>query len=183
MGNLTIDFGSIKVLNQNIPPIVRNIINEIIDDFDVIVPMPSSSNLSAILAKRLSRASGRMIFSDVFAKSTNADAMASITKILDQNPRALPKTDAIDVNNAIKRLKSVDREPFFAKTVKTRIRKYFKPIVLNAVPADFHKNTRVLLVDDLLATGETLRAAQDILCQLGIRDQHSAVTWFSKVGK
>jgi hypothetical protein len=181
--DLTVEFSSIKSLNENIPTIIQNVLTSIGDNFDAVVAMPSSSPLSAILAKRLSRASGRPHFCDMFSKTTNAAAMANVTYLLNQSKHPFPKRDDVDVRNALQFLSRISHELYAAKNIKTHIRKYFTPLAINAVPAQLGADSRILLVDDLLATGETLRAAHAFLVTLGMQGPHVATTWFSKVGK
>lgn len=180
---LTVEFRSIKSLNDSIPTIINAVVDDLGESFDAVVPMPSSSPLSAILAKRLARASGRPLLGGMFSKSTNGVAMASVAGVLAENSRAFPKEDAVHVRNALKFLRSIEDEPYAAKNIKTQIRKYFLPLAINAIPPQLDAGTRLLLVDDLLATGETLRAAQSLLINSGIVGQHVAATWFSRVGK
>lgn len=180
---LSVEFHSIKSLNDSIPTILKAVIDDLHEGFDAVVPMPSSSPLSAILAKRLARVSGRPLVGGMFSKTTNAVAMASVAGALAENSRALPKEDAVHVRNALKFLRTVENEPYAAKNIKTQIRKYFSPLEINAIPPQLGAEARLLLVDDLLATGETLRAAQALLVNSGIAGQHVAATWFSRVGK
>lgn len=181
--DLIVEFSSIKSLNESIPTIIQAVIDDLEGDFDAVVAMPSSSPLAAILAKRFSRASRKPLFCNMFSKATNAVAMATVAETLLHNPRALPKDDAVHVRNALKYLKTIDQEPYAAKNIKTQIRKYFTPLAINAVPAQFGPSARLLLIDDLLATGETLRAAHTFIGGLGMQGQHVAATWFSRVGK
>jgi len=54
---------------------------------------------------------------------------------------------------------------------------------MGALPQHIQNQSRILLVDDLLATGETLKAAHKLLSTAGIQGEHAGVTWFSRVKK
>ncbi|TWD48207.1 phosphoribosyl transferase-like protein [Agrobacterium vitis] len=183
MDGLRVEICSIKSLNESIPTIIQNVIDDLEGKFEAVVAMPSSSPLSSILARRLSRASGRPVFLDVFSKSTNAAAMAAVAETLKRDPDVVSEDEVVDVRNALKLLKRIEQETYTAKNIKTRIRKYFTPLAINVVPIQLERDDRILLVDDLLSTGETLRTAHGLLVDLGMQGQHVAATWFSALSK
>jgi hypothetical protein len=180
---LTVELCSIKALNASIPGIIEKIVGSIGSDFELIISMPSSSTLAAILGKRLSRAIGRPHSPTVFCKATNKQAMSLVATLVRNNPRSIPHDEEIAVRNVLKFLKSVESDPYTAKNVKPAIRKYFSPLVIAGIPANVAPDSRILLVDDLLSTGETFRSACRLLREAGFDGQHAAVTWFSRVRK
>lgn len=180
---LAVRFSSIKSLNESIPAILSSITTQIDRHFDVILSMPSSSRLADILAKRISRMTGRPHIQNTFAKATNAQAMAHIADIRDSNPKNLSKKDASTLRNVLKVLRERPEELYTAKDVKTSVRKYFLPLVVAQLPSTFDDKTRVLLVDDLLSTGGTLICAHRLLVDSGVTSPHLCVTWFSRAGK
>ncbi|TCR76686.1 hypothetical protein [Rhizobium sp. BK376] len=88
---LSVGLSSIKLLNAHIPTILDAVVGHLEGQFDSIVPMPSSSPLALILAKRLSRLSKRPYFKGVFLKATNAQASAVVSAAIAEDPRAFER--------------------------------------------------------------------------------------------
>ncbi len=180
---LSVEFASIKKLNESLPTIFQAMAALLAPQFDVIVSMPSSSKLAFILGQRLARCTGKPHIPDLFVKSSNAQAYASVANSLIVAPRSVPRDDAVDIRNVLKFLQKDPDQAFAAKYVKPAIRSYFVPLALPATPPPLAAGARVLLVDDLLSSGQTLKCAERLLQLNGFAGPHLGATWFSKVGK
>jgi hypothetical protein len=145
----------------------------------VIIPVPSSFPFSKTLGVRLSRTESTIIcLNDVFQKASNREAIARI----DQS--AIRNKDINKLNAAIRDLaKYQDMDGDFSmKNVASYLRPAFNPLMIrniDGIPA----NTRsITLVDDLLATGTTLKGAASLLkTVLGEDVEINAVCIFSPV--
>ena len=127
--------------------------------YDVIVPMPSSHNLTNILAKCLSSRFAIPIATHLFRKTTPDDVLTQLKK--DRlGPNSIPHNARLKITAAIQQA-TINNESFSLSRVPTRFRKYVCPVALNV--ADVPSFKRVLLVDDLFASGRTLISAKDQL--------------------
>jgi len=180
---LSVEFKSIKILNLSIPEIIGRIAQLLGNQLDLVASMPSSSPLAAILGRRLSRAVGRPHTSDLFTKATNAQASAQVSLAIETDRKAFTREEEVALKNVLKHLSRVPEEAYTAKNVRPAIRKYFEPLAMGALPQHIQNQSRILLVDDLLATGETLKAAHRLLSTAGLQGEHAGVTWFSRVKK
>lgn len=178
---LTVSRSSIKALNSNIPTLLDIIAGKIAGDVDVILPMPSSSDLANILARRLAKRGGLDFRSDVLVKASNLAASARAKSLTTPGNRTLSYKTANRLKAAIRALHASHSAPYSAKDVRTDLRQYFDPLRLAPNAPKFPAGTRLLLVDDLLATGETLMAAQNVIVATGLAAASNAVTWFGPV--
>jgi len=187
LDELTVLRTSVKRLNDSIPVILDVIEAKVLHQIDVIVPMPSSSGLALILARRLWRRmasqNGTQLRTDIIVKSTNLQASARAKGLTAPNNKALAYKEANELKAIIRTLHATSAAPYAAKEVKTRFRKYFDPLQLAQGIAPVAAGTRFLLVDDLMATGETLVAAIGLLTAGGTCTVDHAVTWFSPLGE
>ncbi len=187
LDDLTVSHTSIKRLNDSIPVVLDVIGAKVLHQIDVIVPMPSSSGLAVMLARRLWRRmalqSGSQLRTDVLVKSTNLQASARAKGLTAPGNNAIAYGEANELKAIIRTLHATFAAPYAAKEVKTRFRKYFDPLQLAPNVQPFAAGTRLLLVDDLMATGETLVAATELLTAHGTCIVQHAVTWFSPLGE
>ncbi|MDC7684384.1 phosphoribosyltransferase family protein [Asticcacaulis sp. BYS171W] len=183
LDELTIPFSSLKRLNESIPGILAVIEAQLAGQVDVIAPMPSSSTLADMLACRLAYDMKLRYVPRLFSKATNAQAIADIAQVLENDPKSIPRGDEKTVRNVVQHLRDRPEEAFTSKSVQTSVRHYFTPLVLNAVPEDLAADSRFLLVDDLLSTGGTLISADKRLAEAGFGAPRQCVTWFSRAGK
>ena len=183
LDGLTIPLSSLKRLNDSIPTILQAIAAELNGRFDVIGSMPSSSRLADMLAKRLSRVTGKPHITNLFVKATNSQAMSTVAGVLKTDPKSLPRGDEKSLRNAVQLLRESPNDAYTAKCVQTSIRHYFSPVELSQTPVGLEPGTRFLLVDDLLSTGQTLISADKKLTDAGFTADRLCVTWFSRAGK
>ena len=178
---LSVSITSIKLLNASIPVLVDTISAKVFDKVDVVVPMPSSSDLAKILARRIARRNSLVMRTDLLVKSSNLQASVRAKALTAPGNRALSYGEANELKVIVRNLHRTAAAPYAAKEVKTRFRKYFDPLKLSPAVEQYPEGTRFLLVDDLMATGETLLAAQELLTGAGGAEALHAVTWFSPV--
>lgn len=173
------DTASIKHLYEHFPAILGQIIDQIDTNISAVVALPSRFPLADMLARRIKRNTNLTIFHDVFRKSTNDEACSRVENLLLSAPKSISHKDEKALRNTIKKLRSQPQSLFSAKDVPTKVRSYFDPLQ----PKTLHleKDHQILLVDDLLASGETFRAATELLDQEGYKRPEQAVTWFSQV--
>lgn len=153
--------------------------NEILDVIaaqmhaDVVVYMPSGYSLSRIVASRCASKLNAQLAHDVFVKSTKLEAFDMIRRAEDSGD--ISRDERVSLQY---RLKKVDGFPL--KVIPVEYRHLFTPLQLN--PA-FRGNVagRVVLVDDLLATGRTLTVAKDIVLAMNGVTSVEAVCLFSDV--
>lgn len=182
---LWVSRSSIKILNQHIPFIISDVCNAVAGNVTCIVTIPSRYPLANILAKRISTNLNIPICGRVFRKSTffegsrRADAL--LKDRLGMMQAGLSRSDEQDLRNAVKAGMRQAAAPYSSKDVKTKLRGYFDPLRLVVGGQLPHADDRVLLVDDLLATGETLSAAATLLRTQGVLRVNHSVTWFSRV--
>jgi hypothetical protein len=157
------DRASIKILHSN----GNAILDAYLDgrQFDVIVPVPSSSRLSSILAVRVARKSSPAIILPCFRKSRAAEVLKAMPPIA-----SVPQRDRA-IYGAL--LNSLQRGSagtnFQMKLVNTRLRSYVTPVVA-LVEAQRCAGARVLLVDDLCGSGMSLSVAAAELRKVGAVD-------------
>lgn len=131
--------------------------------FDIVVPLPSAYAVTGVLAKRVSRhLNGAQILDRLIEKRTVGEVLAELIN----DP---PAIDSIHRRELGALKASLKKQPakgrlFSMKDVDVKIRAYINP--LKIVPSEAIKTTeplRILLVDDLLATGSTMNAAAALL--------------------
>lgn len=183
LDDLSVSIGSIKRLNLSIPLILTSIAQAIVGQVDVIVPMPSSSPLALMLAKRLARFTGVPVENTIFVKSTNFQALRRADAMTAQGVMHLDYKEERQVKEVIKGLRKNLHEGFLSKNVGTPLRKHFDPLQITPGYLRPAADTRFLLVDDLLSTGETLCAAKALLNAEGFSEVSKGVTWFGPVKK
>lgn len=182
---LWVSRGSIKVLNQHMPQIISDVCTALAGNVTCIVTIPSRYPLADILAKRISVNLNIEIRGGIFRKSTFFEASRRADALLGSRVNiiqaGLSRSDEQDLRNAMKAGMRQAAAPYSAKDVRTNLRGYFDPLKLVVGGVLPNAEDGVLLVDDLLATGETLSAAASLLRTQGISQVNHSVTWFSKV--
>ncbi len=156
---LITNYTSIKLLSNSFNSITMDITKLYHTEYDFIVPMPSSSPLSTIIATRLAKIFKAPICNDYFKKITIEDAY----KLLDRADLSVEDEKSLSY-----RLKKAKEEVGFfgslpMKSIPTKYRQAFPPLVYDKAMAGKFTDKKVLLVDDLLATGTTLKCARDLL--------------------
>lgn len=153
------------------------VLNKILkgNKWDYVAPMPSSHNVASFLARRISRKSGIPLIDDLFRKKTASLILADFDLNLVGNRY---RSEAVKQLESIKRMN--DNAQVSLKYIDPKIRKYFSPVDLNPKYHGQELTGEVLLVDDLLSTGTTLRAAQRNLASAGI-SSNNAVCLLSDV--
>lgn len=154
-----IDLIEVMKFRQSFYPIVNKLI--VGKSADYVVPMPSSHNISWLLASRLSRKLGAELVDDFLVKSTFGSVLASFNKA------AVKRRDLRKINAALHTMQQYPDTIMSLKHIDPSIRRYFSPVEYNASSRLHQLDGRVILVDDLLATGTTLVAARDIVNMKG----------------
>lgn len=175
---LSVTYNSFKPLVEPLNEIIKKLLVQFETKkirYDVVIPMPSSHNISNVLANKLSKALGIPVNKELFRKSNIQDIEHQIV-----NPIAADSgiTHAAKVNimNAVRKAKDAGNN-FSMSDVKTDFRTFLKPLTLNENKIQEYRS--VLLVDDLFATGSTLIQAKDELLSYGVCSEVRSVVLFS----
>ena len=122
--------------------------------FDLVVPLPSSSPVASILARRASRMAGGCDVVSCLDKATVAQVLASAP-----HPDAIQQRDRRIFTSHLATLQRLPGDSVIEmKTVPLRVRHHFTPIVANAL-VDACAGRHILLVDDIVGSGSSLVAA------------------------
>jgi hypothetical protein len=176
---LSTNVTSTKRLLEHTPSIISDICENIDGQVDALVTMPSSFPLANWLAKRVQREMGLPVFTDVFRKSTKLEAAARAEALIPTPIAGVDKNQRRQLRNAVKRVRKIEGNTYAAKFVPPHFRSYFDPIQWQGLNCP--QTHRLLLVDDLLASGGTFLAANSILQANGWPPSRHSVTWFSAV--
>ncbi|MEM9116468.1 MAG: hypothetical protein AAGD09_01140 [Cyanobacteria bacterium P01_F01_bin.56] len=181
--NHTIRISEIK----KIVPVFYSILKKAIENeqFDYVVPLPSSSPINYIISRRIQRTKPKTkLLLNVFAKKVMAE-VAQDLRGLDFSSINLGESST-DLKKEVGKLLSIcDSKPgstFSMKLVNTQVREFLEICPLK-LENGFHlpDKARVLLVDDLLASGSTMRSAHWLLQGLGNDLECSGICLFSPV--
>lgn len=157
---LTVTYSSIKPIIRLIDDLLNKFKAQVYtheSHFDAILPMPSSHKLSTWLARRFSEITGIHIIEGVLQK-VDSDALEQQLLLDRFNQQLIPHKARTNIMNAVKHSRR-NNVPFSISQVATHYRKYLTPVLL--VDTDFSDKSRILLVDDLFASGRTLIAAKN----------------------
>lgn len=131
-------------------------------EFDIVIPLPSSSNVARLLARRIVRSRPGSVLLDCLDKATVAHVLASALP-----PTALSRGLArLYVTQLNTYQKLSPNSLVEMKKVNSRIRPFINPVVAGA-GAGACGLLRVVLVDDIYGTGATLRGAVSALQPFG----------------
>lgn len=123
-------------------------------NYDVVVPLPSSSKVAGIFARRASRARGGCPMRHCFEKATYGQALALAPPVADVDARWRR-----DYKAQLNQLQKANASHIFEmKHVKLPLRRYFTPLVANEAAAEL-AGANILFVDDILGSGASLIAA------------------------
>lgn len=167
-----------KELVKFLPDFQEIIVKALQDNqFDIIIPMPSSYPVSTVLAKRIFRTTGQgKIMKNLLRKKMNGEVLAEL------HLTEFPSKFKSLAHSLRKKLEKSEASGLFSmKSVKTDLRPFIQPLVLSCDPAISPE--RILLVDDLVSSGATLVSARDSLEVVFPRCQIEALTLLSKVRK
>jgi len=168
---LVTDMRSIRLLIESGRQILASIAGQI--QADSVVYMPSGYAVSNIIGKRCARALGAQMFDGVFRKTSKLSAYEMLDRA-DRNG----DISTIDKKMLLFRLRK--SEVFSLKDIPIPFRGIFTPLHVHpGFTGDIHG--RVLLVDDLLASGQTLSVAAGLIRQMPNVAAVAAVCLFSDV--
>lgn len=179
--DLSVELSSIKRLMDFMPDILDKMVGELPDDLTDIVTIPSAHPLAKTLAKRLGRRLFLPVRDDLLVKATCFEATRRADKILKEDRFSVSREIEVDLRNTVKRLLKSAQAPYSSKETRVPIRSYFDPLKVCPGHMEISAESKVLLVDDLLASGETILAANSLLNQLGLKTTCTAATWFGAV--
>jgi len=137
------------------------ILNRLLEDknYDLILVLPSSSNIAKGVAKKVSNSLTKTLnVHDVFEKQTISEVIEKIDISVVSNKNKLK-----ELKHQLSKLQKMNKNKTFSmKNVPPKIREYFVPLKLKA-KFDFSPYKNILIVDDLLATGNSIKSARDII--------------------
>ncbi|MBP2169467.1 hypothetical protein J2125_002659 [Erwinia toletana] len=173
------DIASIRRLYDSFGFILHNIATQEPAGYQHIISMPSAHNISHITGRRFARKFQARHITDFLRKVTVEEAFM-----------LLDKAD-IDIENNRRiefRIKLQAKEvglngKFSLKSIPTKFRGILPPLRLNIVPTLTFLPTRILIVDDLMATGTTLSTAAHIISQQYPGATVDAACLFSSSGR
>jgi len=142
-----------KPMNQILDAFVKKQSSDNIK-YDFVIVIPSSHNIAGILAKRIKNRLDIPLLNDLLRKSNSTDVFQQVN-----NDSSIPQGAKVNIINAVKK-SNTTKAPFSLSDVSTKYRSYVNPV---ALAKNTSLGSRVLLVDDLFATGTTLITAKDVL--------------------
>ena len=160
--NLTTDITSIKKLRESYEVIVNTFQANEPNGYDLVISMPSSHNISRIIGKRLAKTFTAHHSSDFLRKLTIDEAY----NLLDRADISVEDHKALSFRLRKQRQENGFGGYFSLKGIPVPFRSEFPPLCLNNVGSVQGQPQRILLVDDLLATGTTLLTAHNLVQQM-----------------
>ena len=137
------------------------ILNKLLQNksYDLILVLPSSSTVAKNVAKKVSKSlSNNLTVHDIFEKQSVSEIIEKIDISIVSNKNKLK-----ELKHQLSKLQKMDKNKTFSmKNVPPKIREYFIPLKLKA-KFDFSHYKNILIVDDLLATGNSIKSARDII--------------------
>lgn len=134
------------------------------EPYDRIAPMPSSKPIARYVAKKAKRFQTEgSLDAGLFRKRTTDEVLPEIEAKFTSGE--IPGKLKNEARNLLSTLRKAPGSEFSMKHVDQRLREYVSPLALNT---GVHvEGARILLVDDLLSSGATLRTAHNLLVQAG----------------
>jgi len=159
--NLFVGYNAMKTLLPSVDGILdKFVLERIASDikYDLVIPMPSSHNISSILARRVQRhLTHSALHTTAFRKSNSDD----IERQLDQG--LFSRGARLNIMNAVNKANTNGKE-FSLSDVKMDFRGLIVPLTQEQLLPEVNN---ILIVDDLFASGQTLVTAKNkILEQL-----------------
>ena len=137
------------------------ILNRLLENknYDLILVLPSSSNIAKAVATKVSNSLTKTLnVHDIFEKQSISEIIEKIDINVVTNKNKLK-----ELKHQLSKLQKMDKNKTFSmKNVPPKIREYFVPLKLKA-KFDFSHYKNILIVDDLLATGNSIKSARDII--------------------
>lgn len=152
----TMPYGSFREIYRRSAEILPRALEGI--EYDMVVPLPSSSAVAAIFARRASRFAGGCPIVSCLEKAT-------FGQVLDAAPpvHMIEKRYRSAYGKQLRALqKASPAAAFEMKKVMSPLRGYFRPVIAAAGAAAV-TGRRVLLVDDILGSGTSITSAADAL--------------------
>ncbi|NIL04988.1 hypothetical protein HB976_18805 [Yersinia mollaretii] len=175
---LITDFSSIKKLNVSFKTIIKYISALEPQGYQVVISVPSTHNISHIIGKRFSKHFRSIHLKNVLRKITIQEAF----NLLDREDINLEESKSLKFRIK-KQYKEVGFQGFFSlKGVPTLYRDLLPPLSMNVRPQLTFTPDRILIVDDLLASGTTLETAAKIIQNLYPNAMIHAACLFSSIG-
>lgn len=176
---LSTDIASIKKLRESFEVILNRVAEYEPDGYQLVISMPSAHNISHIVGKRFALKFGAQHITNLLRKITVEEAF----RLLDRADISIEDTRSIEF-----RIKTQAKEVgfngnFSLKGIPPNMREILPPLTLNVIPKLNFRPTRILLVDDLMASGTTLITAANIIAQEYPAAVIHAACLFSSVGR
>lgn len=153
------NISSIKKLNNSFKIICTKFMELESQGYQLIISMPSAHNISYIIAKRLAKKFNALHLSNILRKITVNNAF----QLLDNANISVKETKSLDFKIKIQAREVGINGDFSLKGIPTKFRDIFPPFILNEQLSSSSERIRILLVDDLMATGTTLATARKIM--------------------
>ncbi|TVU85042.1 MULTISPECIES: phosphoribosyltransferase family protein [Pseudoalteromonas] len=157
--NLTTDLTSIKKLRISYNSIISIFQASEPNGYDLVISMPSAHNISRIIGKRLAGTFSAH-HSDNFLRKLTIDEAFNL---LDRADISVDEHKALSFRLRKQRQESGFQGAFSLKGIPVPFRSEFPPLCLNNTKIENLEPLRILLVDDLLATGTTLKTAHNLV--------------------
>ncbi len=173
------DISSIKKLNHSFRIILNRIFQKELTGYQLVISVPSAHNISHILGKRFAQRFNALHFSDTLRKVTVEDAF----RLLDRADISIEDTRKLEFRIK-KQAKEVGFSGYFSlKGIPPKFREVLPPLTLNNIPVLNFKPSRILITDDLIASGTTLNTAASLLSRLYPHAVIHAACLFSSAGR
>ncbi|PJR59643.1 hypothetical protein CWM52_20620 [Raoultella sp. T31] len=176
---LTTDISSIKRLHKSFGIILEQIARQEPDGYQLIISMPSAHNISHVVAKRFARRFGSVHSTNLLRKITVEEAF----RLLDRADISVEETRSLDYRIKLQAKEVGFKGNFSLKGIPAGLRDALPPLSLNVLPELNFRPTRILLVDDLMASGTTLDTAAHIISQQYPGATIHAACLFSSIGR
>lgn len=169
--NLTTNIMSIKLLISNFYKILEKVPN----NYDIIIPMPSNHKIVNVLTNKICKYnSSSQVLMEFFVKKRLIELEQEI------NCLSIDKKEKNILLNRLKLQKKEGNNTISLKSIPNNLRFYLNPLVVNNKTVIL-TNKRILLIDDLLSTGTTLKSAKILLESQYSTINIDALTLFSSI--